>query len=93
MGDASLGRGSAFNAAVPMEGGEEGALPSGTRVLIRGLLTRTDLNGRIGLISAFDQKKQRYELQAESVAGAWRVDGYACYMRRWGAYGVACACL
>ena len=67
MGDASAppSGGSAFTSTPVLEGEE---LPSGTRVLIRGLLTRTDLNGRIGLISAFDAKKQRYELQAESVA-------------------------
>ena len=44
------------------------ALPDGTRVLIRGLLNRKDLNGRIGLIQSFDEKKQRYILEAESVA-------------------------
>lgn len=37
-------------------------------MLIRGLFNRKDLNGRIGKIVGFDEKKQRYLLEAESVA-------------------------
>lgn len=51
------------------------SLPAGTRVLIRGLINRTDLNGRVGKIASFDEKKQRYNLQAES-CGDLNVEGF-----------------
>ena len=41
----------------------------GVRVVINGLVSKPELNGAIGLAKTFDEKKQRYGVKVDGVAG------------------------
>lgn len=43
----------------------EARIPEGASVVVRGLVSRADLNGTIGVITRFNQRSERYEVQTE----------------------------